>query len=550
MDNIKLTDLHPNDWNPNAMTDAEFTELVAELAHLAKPAKPIILRPNEQGYEIVDGEHTYRALLELGHDDLQPGWYEVAELDDFEAMRQTYKRNQHGTHNPVKQGLLFQRMMDERELSQRALADEIDVSEGTIRNSLEYAKAAGVRNDYAFDDLTVKQVRAYNRLPQAVGDLWLDCGANLRLLYVRPERLKETKLMSFDEAMNSDEYYYSDDIIAHVDAKLHQLGPLLELLPLLCFQKTPEGFRAAVDRLMEMDSARFGLWLSGRRGIERDTALPYLRPLAMTRWENKEPKVYSKITRDALMGIFRVYEGQYRPVVPADAFEHWITNESDRWSDSGEMAIGLEVLVGKFAPELRKQDVRHELMALDLEDAPENIKALTELDVPTRYKLWQAAYRLSQQHDLVSEIMQEAIVDAGKALIEDQAARKEADRLLADASSEAWIDILTQSSKLTPYNALVNTYNQLLREKQRADLDELFGDRKRMIETIVKDAKRIHLLREGNINGQKALEVLTARLAMLDDAELKMVCHFVVNPRGYGDPYTSWFHELRGKENG
>lgn len=150
MSEILLERIEPNDWNPNEMTEEEFAELVAEVEHLGKPPKPIILRPKDDGFEIVDGEHSFRALLQVGLKVLKPGWYEVENYDNFEAMRQTYKRNQHGVHDPIKQGRLFQRMMDEHGLSQRAIAKEIGVSEGTIRNSLEYAKAAEVRNDYAF----------------------------------------------------------------------------------------------------------------------------------------------------------------------------------------------------------------------------------------------------------------------------------------------------------------------------------------------------------------------------------------------------------------
>ena len=41
--------------------------------------------------------------------------------------------------------------MEQREISQRALAKEIEVSEGTIRNGLLYDEAATVRNGYAPD---------------------------------------------------------------------------------------------------------------------------------------------------------------------------------------------------------------------------------------------------------------------------------------------------------------------------------------------------------------------------------------------------------------
>ena len=172
--------IHPNEYNPNRMTDDEFAELVAEVEHLGRLPKPVVVRRNGDGYLIVDGEHGWRVAKEIGLNEIP---CEVIEADDFESMRQTYKRNQHGTHDPVLLGQMFQQMMKSRKLSQRKLAKEISVSEGTIRNSLEYAKATKVRNDYAFSELSVEQVRWFNRLSKAVGNLWLGMGADIDQLY-------------------------------------------------------------------------------------------------------------------------------------------------------------------------------------------------------------------------------------------------------------------------------------------------------------------------------------------------------------------------------
>ena len=170
--------LHPNDYNPNQMTDEEFAECVAEVRHLGRIPKPIIVRPNSDGYVIVDGEHGWRAAKEVGLTDVP---CEVVDIDDFESMRQTYKRNQHGTHNPVKLGQMFQAMIDARGISNRALAKEIEVAEGTIRNALIYAKACSLRNDYAFESLSVKQIRYYVDMPDVGRDLWLDASADVDL---------------------------------------------------------------------------------------------------------------------------------------------------------------------------------------------------------------------------------------------------------------------------------------------------------------------------------------------------------------------------------
>lgn len=185
---LSTDQLRPNDYNPNRMTPGELAELVEEVRHLGRLPKPVIVRAAEDGYLIVDGEHGWRAAVEVGLAEVP---CEVVEADDFEAMRQTYKRNQHGTHDRVSLGRMFGCMMEERGLSNRELAKEINVSEGTVRNALLFAEAAELRNRYArsgsdagwspesdwyFKDLTVRQARLYVALPDAIRDRWLSAG--------------------------------------------------------------------------------------------------------------------------------------------------------------------------------------------------------------------------------------------------------------------------------------------------------------------------------------------------------------------------------------
>jgi ParB family chromosome partitioning protein len=177
---LPVEQLQPNDYNPNALSETEMAELIAEVHHLGRLPKPVVVRPIDAGYLIIDGEHGWRAAFAVGLAEVP---CEVIAADDFEGMRQTYKRNQHGSNHPVRLGQMFRRMMAARDFSQRALASEIGVSEGTVRNALLYAAAADLRNDYAFEKLTVRQVRAYTMLPRIIADLWLACGADFRAFY-------------------------------------------------------------------------------------------------------------------------------------------------------------------------------------------------------------------------------------------------------------------------------------------------------------------------------------------------------------------------------
>jgi ParB-like chromosome segregation protein Spo0J len=187
---LPVSQLRANDWNPNLMTDEQEAELLEEVRRLGRPAKPIVVRrQRKHSYEIVDGEHSWKAAVKAG---LLEVACEVVQVDTFEAMLQTLKRNEHGTRDPLRTGRVYRRMLELRNMSPnpagnslRKLATEIKVSEGTVRNVLMYARAAEVRNAYApetadetIGNLPVAQIRRYLELPEGRRDDWLDRGGN------------------------------------------------------------------------------------------------------------------------------------------------------------------------------------------------------------------------------------------------------------------------------------------------------------------------------------------------------------------------------------
>jgi len=155
--------LVPNDWNPNRMTQGAFDELVEEVRRSNGVAKPIVVREREGSYEIIDGEHNWRAAVAAG---LTTVRCDIVDWDEIEAMRQTYKRNRGGHDDPVALGRMLRRMRESLSVSGRALAREINVNEGTVRNWILYADAVDVRSRYAPEraerdiaGLEVRQVR-------------------------------------------------------------------------------------------------------------------------------------------------------------------------------------------------------------------------------------------------------------------------------------------------------------------------------------------------------------------------------------------------------
>ena len=183
---IAVNRIEANDYNPNEMTETEYAECKKEIKHLKRIPKPIVVRRAAKGekFIIIDGEHNWKAAKELGFSMLP---CEVLSIEPPEAMRQTYKRNQHGTFNKIKLGKMFERIMKENNLSLRKLAREYDISDGTVRNTLLYLKAKKARNSYAFENLTIRQIRIYTELPPIIKDKWLDADADVLLLFTKNE---------------------------------------------------------------------------------------------------------------------------------------------------------------------------------------------------------------------------------------------------------------------------------------------------------------------------------------------------------------------------
>lgn len=62
--NIAINDINPNKWNPNKQTDRQFA---AEIESIKSNGfiMPITVRQIGDTYEIIDGEHRYRALTTM-----------------------------------------------------------------------------------------------------------------------------------------------------------------------------------------------------------------------------------------------------------------------------------------------------------------------------------------------------------------------------------------------------------------------------------------------------------------------------------------------------
>lgn len=409
---LQITAVKPNDYNPNQMGPDKFAELVEEVRHLGRLPKPIVVKANGEGYTIIDGEHGWRAAQEVG---LETVAAEVIEADDFESRRQTYKRNQHGEHNPVLLGRMFRDMMAQRELSQRGLAKEITVSEGTIRNALLYAEAADLRNSYAQEKdlevdgdaqvaaLTVRQVRYLDKIQMAapgLAGLWLESGADLKALH----GVKTTEdVEAAERTIRENER----DPILHVADSLSQW----EESGLVEFAQIPTGpdsFQETFNQIVTWRKfEKKWTWGLFDRCLKLEELRPYMRHHFEGNFYVREERMMEaalNVLIDTATTPPRFY------LTPQEFRAVLVETESAGRQNHQDLMDRLKLaVVNKGGPVHPKSmiGVRLELMQREIDaDAPDYIRESTVRGVEDKYLLW----KLSGSEDAKRELATQALI--------------------------------------------------------------------------------------------------------------------------------------------
>ena len=499
---VRLDKLKPNAWNPNRMDSAQFAELVEEVKHLGRILKPIVVRTNGDGYEIIDGEHNWRAAQEAGLDTVP---CEVLEANDFEAMRQTYKRNQHGKHHRVLEGRLFRSMCQSRGVSNRELAKEIGVSEGTIRDAILWADAADLRNGYApvpdlgdayaattwdakdenFDGMTTRQLRAYVALPASVRDFWLDAGADLGCL--------------------DDRFYGAPITAGEFIGQLSAAG----LTPAPSWGPFPKALKKA-EELFE--------WRN--RFIESFPTLDgYLPPVAE-------------------LGLGPDFLESHLPVVARDD-GYAIAVEPDEWAallrDSNQGASNKmereSMIEASIRLCLRKKGVE----TMDVGD-PRVVEAMELVKTAPDFIRDADYLTLADKRFLAHAAA--AVPDDGLLEAKHKACDLMANRfayLTAGKTAEAIVgsDFLeamrAEWGSLTVKQALEISLKGILQDRARKEEHDLFADRARLTEMLMERMVCSHFrIRTGTIKGRPAIEVLRKRLDKRELPEFLMLASYVL----------------------
>jgi hypothetical protein len=82
---VKISEVRPNTWNPKEKETKEYNHVLESIKRSGQDM-PILVRENN-GYEVLDGEQRYTAMVELGFEEI---WvYNKGQVSDEEAKATT-----------------------------------------------------------------------------------------------------------------------------------------------------------------------------------------------------------------------------------------------------------------------------------------------------------------------------------------------------------------------------------------------------------------------------------------------------------------------------
>lgn len=131
---ISLAAIVPNPNQPRRDFNEQAMSELAESIKAQGVLQPVLVRPREEGYELVAGERRMRAAGMAGLTEI-PAL--VRELSDQQSLAIALIENlQREDLNPLEEALGYRRLMDEFGLSQEELAKSVGKSRPALANSL------------------------------------------------------------------------------------------------------------------------------------------------------------------------------------------------------------------------------------------------------------------------------------------------------------------------------------------------------------------------------------------------------------------------------
>jgi ParB family transcriptional regulator, chromosome partitioning protein len=131
---IPIGEIKPNTYQPRSVFDDDAIAALAASIKEIGVLQPILVRPAEQGYELIAGERRWRAARRAGLSTIPAV---VKALDDHGALEEALVENLHRADlNPLEEAAAFQQLIEDFNLTHDQVAQRVGKSRAAVSNTL------------------------------------------------------------------------------------------------------------------------------------------------------------------------------------------------------------------------------------------------------------------------------------------------------------------------------------------------------------------------------------------------------------------------------
>ncbi|HMP17830.1 MAG TPA: ParB/RepB/Spo0J family partition protein [Gemmatales bacterium] len=137
---VPLDRIHANPQQPRKNFDEDEIATLKDSLRTHGLLQPILVRPREEGYEIVAGERRYRAALEAGWSEIP---VHIVDLNDQKVFEAALVENLQRTDlNPIEKAQGFQDYLNRYQVTQDELAKIVGLDRSTVANLIRLLELA------------------------------------------------------------------------------------------------------------------------------------------------------------------------------------------------------------------------------------------------------------------------------------------------------------------------------------------------------------------------------------------------------------------------
>ncbi|NQU95702.1 MAG: ParB/RepB/Spo0J family partition protein [Candidatus Omnitrophica bacterium] len=161
---IKVNAIKPNRLQPRKKFNPEKLKELKDSIKEKGVIQPIIVRPAEDGYELIAGERRFRAVKELGYEEIPTIIKEVSDADSLElALIENIQREE---LNPVEEAHAYMDLTEKFNFTQDEISKAVGKDKSTISNTLRLLTLPQLIQDYISENMiTMGHAKAILSLP-------------------------------------------------------------------------------------------------------------------------------------------------------------------------------------------------------------------------------------------------------------------------------------------------------------------------------------------------------------------------------------------------